>query len=639
MAAVLEPAHPPDVPQGGGFLFHPTGSTRITTPEDFTEEQLLLRKTALQFCKEQVLPRAAAIEAKEPGLLRSLVRQAGELGLLMVDVPEAYGGLGGDKTTSLLVAECNSLMGSWSVTFAAHTGIGTLPIAWYGTPAQKGKWLPRLASGELVAAYALTEQGSGSDALGAKTRAVKSADGKSWVLDGSKLYITNAAFADVFIVFAKVNGEQFTAFVVERGTPGFTVGPEEHKMGIRGSSTCPLYLEEARIPVENLLGEVGKGHKIAFNILNLGRLKLGAAVQGGMKLQLGSALRFAQERRQFKTPVAQFPLIREKLARMVTSIHAIESMTYRTTGLIDAVLAGQQGDDPGPTLVAIEEFAIEASILKVMGSEALGVLVDDAVQSHGGAGFIGEDPVERAYRDARINRIFEGTNEINRMLVTGMLLRRAVKGQLALFAEAEQAERMLAAKQLPAPSGSDALAGVARDAQALKLAALACLKVAAERFGPEIDQHQDVMAAIADVVMDAYAVDTMVARSRQAASSAGVDPVRAAMTQAWAADAMARSGERARRALCASAEGAVLETHLGRIAPLFAFRPFDPAALRGPSSGRRRRRADIRSAPSERGSGTGPAQRAWHSRRAPGTRDREWGSSSGRGRRSQSAGG
>jgi len=582
MAAVLEPAHPTDVPQGGAFLFHPPGSTRITTPETFTEEQRLLQKTGLQFCKEQVLPRAAAIEAKEPGLLQRLVRQAGELGLLMIDIPEAYGGLGGDKTTSLLAAECNSLMGSWSVTFAAHTGIGTLPIAWYGTPSQKAKWLPKLATGELVAAYALTEPGSGSDALGAKTRAVKSADGKSWVLSGSKLYITNAAFADVFVVFAKVDGEKFTAFVVEKGTPGLTVGPEEHKMGIRGSSTCPLFLEEARIPVENLLGEVGKGHKIAFNILNLGRLKLGAAVLGGMKLQLGSALRFAQERKQFKTPVAQFPLLREKFARMAASIYAIETMTYRTTGLIDAVLARQKGggEDPGPTIAAIEEFAVESSILKVMGSEALGVLVDDAVQIHGGAGFIEEYPVERAYRDARINRIFEGTNEINRMLVTGMLLKRAVKGELQLFPAAEEAERMLSARQLPMPSGSDAVAEAAADAQALKLAALACLKVAAERFGPEIDQHQEVMAAIADVVMDAYAVDSMVARTRQAASSDGLDPVRVAMTRAWTADAMARSGERARRALCSSSDGAALEAHLGRIAPLFVFHPFDPAALR-----------------------------------------------------------
>jgi alkylation response protein AidB-like acyl-CoA dehydrogenase len=377
-----------------------------------------------------------------------------------------------------------------------------------------------------------------------------------------------------------VDGEHFTGFVVERGAPGLTVGPEEHKMGIRGSSTCPLYFEDLRIPAENLLGEIGKGHKIAFNILNLGRLKLGAAVLGGMKLQFGNALKFAEERKQFRTPVAKFPLIREKLARMAGSIFAIDSMTYRTTGLLDALLASQGAgaDDGARTIAAFEEFAIEASIMKVMGSEALGTLVDDAVQIHGGAGFIQEYPVERAYRDARINRIFEGTNEINRMLVTGMLLKRAVKGSLPLFAQAEAVTRALAEKQVPMPSGSDALAGATRDAEALKMAALYTLKVAADRFGAEIEKHQEVMAAVADVVMDAYAVDSMVARTRQSAS--GLDPVKVAMTQAYAADAIARSGERARRALCASSEGEGLERHLAAIAPLFAFRPFDPAALR-----------------------------------------------------------
>ncbi|HZJ56300.1 MAG TPA: acyl-CoA dehydrogenase family protein [Myxococcaceae bacterium] len=582
MTTALAPDHSPALVQGGGFLLQEAGGARLTTPETFTEEQRMLLRTALQFCREQVLPQAEAIEAKTPGLLRSLLQKAGELGLLMVDVPERFGGLGGDKTTSLLVAEANSLMGAWSVTFAAHVGIGTLPIAWFGTETQKAKWLPKLATGELVAAYALTEQGSGSDALGAKTKAVKSPDGKSWILNGSKLYITNAAFADVFVVFAKVDGEHFTGFVVERGAPGLTVGPEEHKMGIRGSSTCPLYFEDLRIPAENLLGEVGKGHKIAFNILNLGRLKLGAAVLGGMKLQLGSALKFAEERKQFRTPVARFPLIREKLARMAGNIFAIETMTYRTTGLLDALLASQRAgaDDQARTIAAFEEFAIEASIIKVMGSEALGSLVDDAVQIHGGAGFIQEYPVERAYRDARINRIFEGTNEINRMLVTGMLLKRAVKGTLPLFAQAEAVARALAEKQVPVPSGNDALAGATRDAEALKMAALYTMKVAAERFGTEIEKHQDVMAAVADVVMDAYAVDSMVARTRQSASASGLDPVKVAMTQAYAADAIARSGERARRALCASSEGEVLEKHLAAIAPLFAFRPFDPAALR-----------------------------------------------------------
>ncbi len=582
MTAVRQPTPPLAVPQGGGFLLQEAGSTRITTPEAFSEEQRMLLRTALQFCREQVLSQADAIEAKTPGLLRSLLQKAGELGLLMVDIPERFGGLGGDKTTSLLAAEANSLMGSWSVTFAAHVGIGTLPIAWFGTEAQKARWLPKLATGELVAAYALTEQGSGSDALGAKTKAVKSPDGKSWILNGSKLYITNAAFADLFVVFAKVDGEHFTGFVVERGSPGLTVGPEEHKMGIRGSSTCPLYFEDLRIPAENLLGEIGKGHKIAFNILNLGRLKLGAAVLGGMKLQFGNALKFAEERRQFRTPVAKFPLIREKLARMAGSIYAIETMTYRTTGLLDALLASQGAgaDDGAKTIAAFEEFAIEASIMKVMGSEALGNLVDDAVQIHGGAGFIQEYPVERAYRDARINRIFEGTNEINRMLVTGMLLKRAAKGSLPLFAQAEAVAKALAETQVPMPSSGDALAGSTRDAEALKMAALYTLKVAAERFGTEIEKHQEVMAAVADVVMDAYAVDSMVARTRQSGTASGLDPVKVAITQAYAADAIARSGERARRALCASSEGAELERHLAAIAPLFAFRPFDPAALR-----------------------------------------------------------
>jgi alkylation response protein AidB-like acyl-CoA dehydrogenase len=577
MTAALQPTATPAVPRGGGFLFQEAGRTRITTPETLTEEQRMLFRTGLQFCREQVLPQAEAIEAKTPGLLRSLLARAGELGLLMVDVPERFGGLGGDKTTSLLLAEANSLMGSWSVTFAAHVGIGTLPIAWFGTEAQKAKWLPKLATGELVAAYALTEQGSGSDALGAKTKAVKSPDGKSWILNGSKLYITNAAFADVFVVFAKVDGEHFSGFVVERGAPGFTVGPEEHKMGIRGSSTCPLYLEDVRIPVENLLGEIGKGHKIAFNILNLGRLKLGAGVLGGMKLQFGNALKFAEDRKQFRTPVAKFPLTREKLARMATAIFAIETMTYRTSGAIDALLASEgAGDDKARTIAAFEEFAIEASIMKVMGSEALGQLVDDAVQIHGGAGFIQEYPVERAYRDARINRIFEGTNEINRMLVTGMLLKRAVKGSLPLFAQAETVEHALTEKQVPLASGGDAVAGAGRDAEALKMAALYTMKVATERFGTEIEKHQDVMAAVADVVMDAYAVDSMVARTRQS----GLDPVKVAMTQSYAADAIARSGERARRALCASSDGPTLEKHLAAIAPLFAFRAFDPAALR-----------------------------------------------------------
>jgi alkylation response protein AidB-like acyl-CoA dehydrogenase len=583
MAAVLEPSLSQAPSQGGGFLLEEVGTRRITTPESLSEEQRLYLKTALQFCREQVLPKSSVIEEKDNALLRSLLHQAGELGLLGLDLPEVYGGLQAEKTTSMLVAEANGLNGSWSVTFSAHTGIGTLPIAWFGTAEQKRRWLPGLASGEKVAAYALTEQGSGSDALGAKTKAVKSADGKSWVLNGSKLYITNAAFADVFIVFAKVDAEKFTGFVVERGTPGFTVGPEEHKMGIRGSSTCPLYFEDARIPVENVLGEIGKGHKIAFNILNLGRLKLGAAVIGGMKQQLENAVRFAAERKQFGVAVGTFPLLREKFARMTAAIYAVESMCYRTSGLIDAALAKEDrsgADYDAKTIAAIEEFAVEASILKVAGSEALGLVVDDAVQIHGGAGFIADYPVERAYRDARINRIFEGTNEINRMLVTGMLLKRAAKGALPLFAQADAVERALLTKNGPAPVGRDALAPAAHTAECLKWLALDALRAAVEAFGTEQEKHQEVLGAVSDIVIDAYAVDSMVTRTRQAAGPSGLDPLRTALTVAYAVDAHARGTERARRALCACAEGAALEGHLARIVPLTQFRPYAPAKLR-----------------------------------------------------------
>lgn len=582
MDAVTTPVQPQETPAGGTFLFQEVGSHRFVSPETFSEEQRLFYKTALQFSREQVLPVAEKIEAKDNALLRDLLRRAGELGLLGVDIGESYGGLGLDKTTSLLLAEAMSLLGSWSVTFSAHTGIGTLPIVWFGNEAQKQKYLPKLATGEKVAAYALTEQGSGSDALGAKTKAVLSEDGKHYILNGSKLFITNAAFADVFVVFAQVDGDRFTGFIVDRDTPGFTVGPEEHKMGIRGSSTCPLYFEDARVPVENLLGEVGKGHKIAFNILNYGRLKLGASVIGGMKLQLQDALRFAQERKQFATPILRFPLIREKFARMASLVYALESMTYRTTGLVDARMGSADRAAPdydAQLIAAIEEYAIEASIMKVFGSEALNALVDDAVQIHGGAGYIEEYPVERAYRDARINRIFEGTNEINRMLITGMLLKRAVKGVLPLFAVAQSVEDELKAGTLPRPRVEDALAAEERAAERLKRLALYGLKVAAETFGTELEAHQEVLAAMSDVVMDAFALDSMVTRTRQSASGE-LDPARVAMTRLFALEATSRSFERTRRALASTVSGEALEQHLARIAPLNTFMPYNPAELR-----------------------------------------------------------
>ncbi|HEX8699774.1 MAG TPA: acyl-CoA dehydrogenase family protein [Myxococcaceae bacterium] len=583
MVVVPEPATSAEQPTGGSFLLQEVGTSPIVSPETFTEEQRLYLKTALQFSREQVLPLSDRIEAKDNALLRELLRKAGELGLLMIDIPEAYGGLGLDKTTSLLLAESMSQQGSWSVTFGAHVGIGSLPIVWFGNEAQKAKYLPKLATAEWVAAYALTEQGSGSDALGAKTKAVLSEDGKHYVLNGSKLYITNAAFADVFVVFAKVNGDKFTGFIVERNTPGFTVGPEEHKMGIRGSSTCPLYFEDAKVPVENVLGEIGRGHKIAFNILNYGRLKLGAGVLGGMKIAMEQTLRFAQERKQFNTPIARFPLTREKFARMASLSYALESMTYRTAGLVDARLKGrdrQAKDYDTHMTAAIEEYAIESSIMKVFGSEALGHVVDDAVQIHGGAGYIEEYPIERAYRDARINRIFEGTNEINRMLITGLLLKRAMKGELPLMAVAQSVEEELAQGTLPRARREDALAAEERAAEALKRMALYGLKVAAETFGLELEQHQEVLAGLSDVVMDAFALDSMVTRTRQCAGNGALDPVRVAMTRLYGMDAMARSFERTRRALCAAAQGEALQGHLKKLAPLQLFAPYNPAELR-----------------------------------------------------------
>jgi alkylation response protein AidB-like acyl-CoA dehydrogenase len=582
MGAVSESTQP-KVPAGGAFLFTEVGSAPMMTPETFTEEQRLYFKTAWQFAREKVLAKAAEIEKKDNALLRQLLREAGELGLLMIDIPEAYGGLGLDKTTSMLVAEAKSMLGAWSVTFGAHTGIGTLPIVWFGSQAQKEKYLPKLATAEWVAAYALTETGSGSDALGARTKAVLSADKKHYVLNGSKQFITNAAFADVFVVFAKVDGERFTGFIVDRDTPGLSIGPEEHKMGIRGSSTCALIFEDAKVPAHNVLGEIGKGHKIAFNILNLGRLKLGVGVAGGMKVSLQSALGYAADRKQFQTPILSFPLIREKLAMMVAAIYSVESMAYRTSGLIDARLAGadkQAPDYDQRTIEAIEEYAIEASILKVAGSEALGMVCDEAVQIHGGYGYIEEFPVERAYRDQRINRIFEGTNEINRMLVVGMLLKRAMKGQLPLLDFAQAVEEELVGHNLPKAQGQDGLGDEALTAELLKRMAVYALKVAVETFGPELDKRQEILAAVADVMMDAFALDSMVARTRQVAAGGEPDPVRVAAIRHFATEAQPRSFDRARRALCAAVEGEALQEKLGRLEQLNRFFPHNPAQLR-----------------------------------------------------------
>ncbi len=421
---------------GGGFLIEDLAPGDVFTPEDLSDEQRQIAETTGRFAEEKIATQADEIEAKNFEVSKALMREAGELGLLGVDVPEEYGGLEMDKVTSAIIVERISISGSFSVTFSAHTGIGTLPIVWYGTPEQKAKYLPKLASGEWIAAYALSEASAGSDAMNIHTTARLSEDGKYYVLNGEKMWISNAGMAELFTVFAKIDGEKFSAFLVEAGTPGLKIGAEEHKLGIRGSSTCPLVLSDCKVPVANLLGEPGKGHHIAFNILNVGRYKLCAAAVGAARYTLRGGIRYGKDRIAFGKPITSFGLIQEKIARCAADVFAAESATTRVVGAIDAALTGLDKASPAYTVdvqKAIEDFAVECSILKVWGSEMIWRMTDDMVQIHGGYGYVEDYPAARAYRDARIHRIFEGTNEINRLIITGFTMKRAMQGKLALL--------------------------------------------------------------------------------------------------------------------------------------------------------------------------------------------------------------
>jgi alkylation response protein AidB-like acyl-CoA dehydrogenase len=503
---------PSKPPMGGAFLWEPTGSRRSMTPEGFSDEQREMAKAGRDFSEKEILPQVKQIEAKQDGLIPKLLREAGELGLLMVDVPPEYGGLGAGQTTSMLLAEQFSSVGSFSVSLGAHTGIGTMPIVYFGTDAQKQAYLPDLATGKRLAAYALTEASSGSDALAAKTQATLSPDGKYWVLNGTKQFITNASFADVFTVFAKINGDQFSAFIVDRSTPGLTVGPEEHKMGIRGSSTCSLTFENAKVPVQNLLGQIGRGHKIAFNILNIGRIKLGVGTIGGCKYALRLAAVYAQERKQFGKPIASFGLVGTKLAEMALAAFVGESMGYRTTGLVDDRLVLAKTD--GERVEAIEEFSVEASLIKVFGSEALTYCADEAVQIHGGYGFIEEFQPERLLRDSRINRIFEGTNEINRLIVPGTILKRALKGQIPLLEHSIDIRERLSSGDLPKLEDGR-LSAELQVCEFSKWIAVYVLAVAAETYHVKVGEEQEVLGDIADMIGRVYALDSVVQRTQQ----------------------------------------------------------------------------------------------------------------------------
>ena len=510
--------------KGGSFLVETPDPDQVFTPEDFDQEALLLAQTTREFVANEIEPVVDQLEAKEEGLMVKLVKKAGEIGLLSTDVPETYGGLDVPKTSTMLLVENLARGGSFNVTHGAHTGIGTLPIVYFGTEEQKQEWLPKLATGEKIGAYALTEQSSGSDALAAKATA-KLDDGE-WVLNGEKQFITNAAFADLFIVFAKVDGEHFSCFLLPADTQGVSTGAEERKMGIRGSSTRSLIMQDARIPEANLLGEVGKGHVIAFNVLNVGRFKLGVGAVGGSKVCVEDSIRYGRDRTQFGQPITDFPLIQGKIADMAALTFAAESAAYRTAGLLDQAIAAI---DPAAenhdreVIKAIDDHSIECAILKVLGSEVLDVCVDECVQVFGGYGYVEDYPAERYFRDARINRLYEGTNEINRMVTVGMLLKRAMQGELPLMAAAKQVQDAL----LSVPDFSNGTEkGTFDDAmdqvERAKKAILLVSGVAALKYGPSIQKEQEVLSWLADMVIDTFALESAVLRARKI-ESAGED--------------------------------------------------------------------------------------------------------------------
>ena len=570
---------------GGSFLLEDRTPEQVFTLEDLSEEQRQIADTADRFAREQLTPLAERIEAKEPGLMRELMRHAAELGFAAVDVPEERGGLGLDMTTSALVTDYLSASASFSAAFGAHTGIGTLPIVWFGTEAQKQRYLPKLATMDWLGAYALSEASSGSDAMNIRTRAVLSEDGTEYILNGEKMWITNAGIADLFTVFAKVDGEKFSAFLVERATAGLEIGKEEHKLGIQGSSTCPLVLSDCRIPVGNLLGEVGKGHQIAFNILNVGRLKLGAACIGGARVAIELGIGYARDRVAFGKPIAEFGLIQRKIAASVVRLYVTESMTYRTVGMMDAALAelgAEVAHSPKEIQKRIEEYAVECSILKVFGSEMLSFVTDELIQIMGGYGYVEDYPAARMYRDARINRIFEGTNEINRLIITGWLMKRALSGQLPLLAAIQQmTEEML---QPPVLAGDDkegvVLGREARVLTSLRKITLLAAGTASQRFMTALQEEQEVMADLSDCITAVFGLESALLRARKlAVTNARTAKLAAAITSVFADEALGSVEQAARRVLSACGEGDTLNIQLAVLRRFAKATPGDSIGL------------------------------------------------------------
>jgi len=564
---------------GGSFLIEDVAPEDIFTLEDLSPEQKQIADVASKFAEEKISPQGNEIEAKNWDVSRKLMRDLGDLGLLGIDVPEQYGGLDMDKITSTLVSQNLSASGSFSVTFSAHVTIGTLPLVWYGTPEQKEKYLPRLASGEWIAAYALSESSAGSDAMNLRTRATLTPDGKHYVLNGEKMWISNAGMANLFTIFAKIDGEKFSAFLVEAGTPGLTVGAEEHKLGIRGSSTCALVLADCKVPVENLLGQAGKGHHIAFNILNVGRYKLASSAVGGAKVSLRDGIRYARERVAFGKPITSFGLVQEKIAEGAAGIYVTESVLYRVVGAIDAALA--ELNKSSPTFSAevqkrIEEFAVECSILKFFGSEMVERVVDNTLQMHGGYGYVEEYPAERAYRDSRINRIFEGTNEINRLITTGWMIKRALQGTLPLLPAIKKVMDEVMAGPAAKVSYDGPLAEERGLLASAKKISLFCSGAASQKFGNDLGEQQEVMGALADILSEVLALESSILRTEKMNKPTSMA---VKLTKYYAAHSFRVIEGAAERVLAAVAEGDMLRTQMTIFRRLSKHEPVNTIAL------------------------------------------------------------
>lgn len=574
--------------KGGSFLTEDIDAGRVFTPEDFTDEQKMIAKTTEDYVQTEVLPVVDKLENHEFENSVRLLKKAGELGLLAADVPEEYEGLGLDKISSALITEKMALAGGFSITHGAHVGIGSLPIVLFGNDDQKQKYLPKLASGQLIAAYALTEPSSGSDALGAKTTAKLNAEGTHYILNGEKQWITNSGFADVFVVYAKIDGDKFSAFIVERAFSGVSTGAEEKKMGIKSSSTRTLILEDVPVPVENLLGEVGRGHVIAFNILNIGRYKLGVGAIGASKRALELAISYSNQRQQFNTPISSFNLTKEKLSTMASKLYASESLIYRTVGYFEdrmGQLSEEEKNDGKAIAASIAEYAIECSINKVFGSEALDYIADEALQLHGGYGYMQEYEIERIYRDSRINRIFEGTNEINRLIVPGTFVKKAMKGELPLLQQAQSLQSELLS-MFPEEIGDEPLAQEKHLVKMAKKIALLAAGTAVQRFGTKLEQEQEILVNIANIANQLFAMESVVLRTEKALARDGFDKAaqKVLYTEIFVQEAFAEVEKEAKETIIGSVEGDDARMLISALRKLTRFTPYNLIAKKRQAS-------------------------------------------------------